>query len=102
MSMITVSFDAEELTDKLEEHRLNINEGQRKQWFGDDEGALSHAIESSNLLTHLLLDNLTDDQKRQLRELTIERHDEATYFGLPDDVEFCDNFDAEKAARVDA
>ena len=40
--------------------------------------------------------------KRQLRELTIERHDEATYFGLPDDVEFCDNFDAEKAARVDA
>ena len=100
MSKISISFEAEDLVDQLEDHRKNILDGQQAQWEGDDAHALDHAIYSINLLTHLLLDNLTDEQKLQLRELTIERHDEATYFGLPDDVEFADNFHAEKAARV--
>jgi hypothetical protein len=100
MSKITVTFDAEDLVDQLEDHRKNIVDGQMAQMKGEDAHALDHAIYSINLLTTLLLNNLDDDTKRQLRDLTIERHDEATYFGLPDDVEFCDNFDAEKAARV--
>lgn len=102
MSKITISFDAENLVDQLEDHRKNILDGQDAQWQGDDSHALDHAIYSVNLLTHLILDNLTDDQKLQLRELTVERHDVAVYVGLPDDVEFADKFDAEKAARVDA
>lgn len=100
MSKITVTFDAEDFVDQLEDHRKNIIDGQMAQMEGDDSHALDHAIYSINLLTHLFLDNLDDDTKRQLRDLTIERHDVATYFGLSDDVEFCDNFDAEKAARV--
>lgn len=98
MTNMTASFDPQPLVDALEEHRLNINEGQWKQFNGDESGALDHAIKSINLLTHTLFSILGEENRRELRQITADTHNAATYFDLPDDVEFCDEFDRTQAA----
>lgn len=100
MTEMTATFDPQTLVDALEEHRLNIMDGQQKQWFGDDTGALDHAIKSVNLLTTTIFGLLTDDQRRELRQLTADTHGQAVYFQLPDDVEWCDEWDAAHAVNA--
>ena len=99
---MTATFDAQTLVDVLEDHRQNIMDGQEKQFFGDTEGALGHAIKSINMLMDLVFGMLSDDTKRELRQLTADTHHQATYFGLPDDVEWCDNWDAEHPEYAEA
>lgn len=102
MTEMTTTFDAQHVVDVLEEHRENIMEGQRHQFFGDNEGALSHAIESINNLTELLFEVLGEDNRRELRQLTADTHGQATYYGLDDDVEWCDAWDAAHPEAVAA
>lgn len=95
MTEMTTTFDAQSVVDALEEHRENIMEGQKHQFYGDDEGALQHAISSINLLMDLLFKTvLTEENRRELRQLTADTHNQATYFGLDDDVEWCDAWEA--------
>lgn len=99
MTEMTATFDAQTVVDALEDHRKNINDGQWKQAMGDTEGALGHAIYSINLLTKTLFNLLGEDNRREIRQLTVDTHNEANYFDLPDDVEFCDEFDRQQLAK---
>jgi hypothetical protein len=95
MSEMTATFDPQTVVDVLEKHRENIMDGQMKQMYGDAEGALGHAIESINMLMDMLFkDMLSEESRRELRQLTADTHHNATYFGLDDDVEWADAWDA--------
>lgn len=94
MTEMNTTFDAQKVVDVLEEHRKNIVDGQMKQMRGNDSGALDHAIDSVNMLTDLLFEVLGDENRRELRQLTADTHHNATYFGLDDDVEWADAWDA--------
>jgi hypothetical protein len=93
MTEMTATFDADAVVDAIEEHRLNINEGMFKQMIGDTEGALEHAIKSINLLMETMFGMLSEDNRRELRQLTADTKGVATYFQLDDDVEWCDEYD---------
>ena len=103
MTEMTTTFDPQRVVDVLEDHRENIMDGQTRQMFGDTEGALDRAIKSINMLMDLLFnDVLTEENRRELRQLTADTRNHATYFGLPDDVEWCDAWDAAHPESVDA
>lgn len=103
MSEMTTTFDPQRVVDVLEDHRANIVEGQMKQMFGDTEGALGHAIDSINMLMNLLFDDvLPEENRRELRQLTADTHNHATYYSLPDDEEWCDAWDAAHPEFADA
>ena len=93
MTEMTATFDANAVVDVIEEHRENINEGQFKQMIGDTEGALEHAVKSINLLMDMVFHMLSEDNRRELRQLTADTKGVATYFNLDDDVEWCDEYD---------
>lgn len=93
MTEMTATFDAQAVVDRIEEHRENIQDGQFKQMIGDTEGALGHAIKSINLLMDVVFGMLSEDNRRELRQLTADTHGVATYFHLDDDVEWCDEYD---------
>lgn len=97
MTEMTATFDPQLVVDALEEHRKNINEGMQKQWEGDTEAALGHAIASINNLMDTLFGMLSTDNRRELRQLTADTHHVATYYQLPDDEEWCDEFDLAQA-----
>lgn len=97
MTTMITTFDAQTVVDALEDHRQNINDGQFKQFVGDTEGALGHAIYSLNLLTTTLMNVLGEDNRRELRQLTADTRGVATRFNLPDDDDFCDEFDRQHA-----
>ena len=93
MTEMTATFDPQVLVDALEEHRNNIMEGQVKQMNGDGEGALAHAVASLNLLVNTLFGILSEDNRSELRQLTADTHHVSAYFQLPDDVDWCDEYD---------
>gem|GEM_PF-6486355 len=64
-----------------------------KQMAGDGAGALDHAVTSLNLLAGTLFGILSEDNRRELRQLTADTHHVSAYFGLPDDVDWCDEYD---------
>lgn len=95
MTEMTTTFDPQRVVDVLEDHRENIMDGQTAQMFGNTEHALGHAIKSINMLMDLLFqDMLPEEQRRELRQLTADTRHRATYFGLDDDEEWCDEWDA--------
>lgn len=94
MTEMTATFDPQAVVDAMEQHRQNINEGMMKQFFGDESGALQHAITSLNLLTSTIFGMLSEENRRELRQLTADTHGVATYFDLPDDEAWCDEWDA--------
>jgi len=98
MTKMNTEFDAEAVVDALEAHRNNISEGMFEQAMGNNEGALTKAIESLNLLAQTLMDVLGEENRRELRQLTTERHGVSAYFDLEDDVEFCDEYDRTHAS----
>ena len=103
MSEMTTTFDPQSVVDALEDHRENIMEGQMKQMYGDTEGALAHAIKSINSLMDLLFkDVLSEENRRELRQLTADTRNHATYYSLPDDEEWCDAWDAAHPEFADA
>ena len=98
MTEMTATFDAQAVVDRIEEHRENIQDGQFKQMIGDTEGALEHAIKSINLLMDVVFGMLSEDNRRELRQLTADTHHVATYFHLDDDVEWADEYDRTHAS----
>ena len=102
MSEMTATFNPQLVVDALEDHRENIMTGQTKQMFGDTEGALGHAIDSINSLMDLLFGMLSEENRRELRQLTADTRHHATYFNLPDDEEWCDEWDAAHPEHVNA
>ena len=95
MTEMNATFDPQRVVDVLEEHRENILDGQSHQMLGDNDAALHHAIKSINMLMDLLFDDmLSEENRRELRQLTADTRHTATYFGLPDDVEWADAWDA--------
>lgn len=99
MTEMTATFDPQAVVDQLEEHRALINDGQFRQMIGDTEGALGYAIAALNLTMSTLLEVvLSEENRRDLRQLTADTHNVATRFQLEDDEEFLAAFDKAHAA----